>query len=57
MISMRLFTADAPWQPQHQGAVQFLDFLNAWTQLTTLLNEMSRAMGQPDFYPLVLPPD
>ncbi|MBC7598646.1 MAG: putative zinc-binding metallopeptidase, partial [Polaromonas sp.] len=23
--------------------------------LTTLLNEMSRSMGQPDFYPFVLP--
>jgi hypothetical protein len=33
----------------------FLDFLNQWTRLTTLLNEMSRAMGQPDFYPFVLP--
>jgi hypothetical protein len=29
--------------------------LNRWTQLTMLLNGMSRAMGQPDFYPFVLP--
>ena len=24
-------------------------------QLTQMLNEMSRSMGQPDFYPFVLP--
>lgn len=49
------FTLDALYQPEHPGAQGFLDFLNQWTQLTTLLNEMSRAMGQPDFYPFVLP--
>lgn len=49
------FTLDALYQPGHPDAQVFLDFLNQWTQLTTLLNEMSRAMGQPDFYPFVLP--
>ncbi len=49
------FTLDALYQPEHPAAQGFLDFLNQWTQLTTLLNEMSRAMGQPDFYPFVLP--
>lgn len=49
------FTLDALYQPDHPGAQVFLDFLNQWTRLTTLLNEMSRAMGQPDFYPFVLP--
>lgn len=49
------FTLDALYQPEHPDAQVFLDFLNQWTQLTTLLNEMSRAMGQPDFYPFVLP--
>jgi hypothetical protein len=49
------FTLDALYQPEHPDAPVFLDFLNQWTQLTTLLNEMSRAMGQPDFYPFVLP--
>ena len=29
--------------------------LNSWVQLTTVLNELSRSMGQPDFYPFVLP--
>ncbi|MGH6638953.1 MAG: zinc-binding metallopeptidase family protein, partial [Polaromonas sp.] len=48
------FTLDALYQPDHPDAEQFLAFLNHWTQLTTMLNEMSRSMGQPDFYPFVL---
>jgi len=51
------FTLDAVYQPEHAGAGQFLAFLNHWTRLTTMLNEMSRSMGQPDFYPFVLPRD
>jgi hypothetical protein len=49
------FTLDALYQPEHPDAERFLAFLNCWTRLTMLLNEMSRAMGQPDFYPFVLP--
>ena len=49
------FTMDALYQQRDPGAQQFLDFLNDWIRLTTLLNEMSRSMGQPDFYPFVLP--
>jgi hypothetical protein len=49
------FTIDALYQPEHPDAERFLAFLNRWTQLTMLLNEMSRAMGQPDFYPFVMP--
>ena len=41
--------------PDHPEAERFLAFLNRWTQLTMLLNGMSRAMGQPDFYPFVMP--
>jgi hypothetical protein len=48
------FTLAALYQPDHPEAQAFLAFLNQWTQLTTLLNEMSRSMGQPDFYPFVL---
>ena len=42
-------------EPDHPEAERFLAFLNRWTQLTMLLNGMSRAMGQPDFYPFVMP--
>ena len=54
-LEFTAFTLDALYQPEHPGAQTFLDFLNDWTRLTTLLNEMSRSMGQPDFYPFVLP--
>ena len=33
---------------------RFLDFLNGWVRLTNVLNELSRSMGQPDFYPFVM---
>ncbi len=35
-------------------AAGFLAMLNAWTRLTAVLNELSRSMGLPDFYPFVL---
>ena len=55
LLEFTPFTMDALYQQAHPDAQQFLDFLNDWTRLTTLLNEMSRSMGQPDFYPFVLP--
>lgn len=36
------------------GGAQFLAFLNAWIALTGALNELSRSMGHPDYYPFVL---
>ena len=49
------FTLDDLYQPGHPEAEQFLAFVNHWTRLTTMLNEMSRSMGLLDFYPFVLP--
>ncbi len=49
------FTGNVLHRPNDPGAENFLAFLNHWTQLTVLLNGMSRAMGQPDIYPFVLP--
>ena len=54
-LEFTAYTLDTLYQPEHPEAQNFLDFLNDWTRLTTLLNEMSRSMGQPDFYPFVLP--
>jgi len=34
---------------------EFLRLVNAWVELTALLNEMSRSMGEHDFHPFVLP--
>ncbi len=33
---------------------EFLALLNGWMELTGVLNELSRSMGVPDFYPFVL---
>ena len=34
---------------------RFLHFINSWIRFTAVLNELSRSMGLPDFYPFVLP--
>lgn len=54
-LAVEPFGTDALWQPDDAGAQDFLRFLNAWVELTAVLNELSRAMGQHDFYPFVLP--
>lgn len=43
------------WQPDHPTGPEFLALLGDWVSVTCVMNEMSRAMGQPDFYPFVLP--
>ncbi|MCY1186038.1 hypothetical protein D9M73_268720 [compost metagenome] len=50
------FPPQALYDPQHPGGAAFLSFVNAWIELAGMLNELSRSMGQPDFYPFVLPP-
>ncbi|MEJ8814959.1 putative zinc-binding metallopeptidase [Variovorax ureilyticus] len=54
-LASDLFEAADLWQPDHPEAGQFLDFINGWVRLTNVLNELSRSMGQPDYYPFVLP--
>ncbi|AUX40154.1 hypothetical protein SOCE26_015510 [Sorangium cellulosum] len=54
-IEAEAWGTDALWWPDHPTAESFLRFLNAWVELTAVLNEMSRSMGQHDFYPFVLP--
>ncbi len=54
-IETEPFDAGALWRTEVPDATDFLHFLNTWVQLTHMLNEMSRSMGQPDFYPFVLP--
>ena len=56
-LEMELFERDALYWPDADDADQFLAIVNDWTRLTGVLNEMSRSMGQPDFYPFVLPRD
>ena len=36
------------------GAQRVILLVNSWVQLTTVLNELARSMGQHDFYPFVM---
>lgn len=42
------------YDPDDPGAPLLLAQVNDWLALITVLNEMSRSMGQPDFYPFVM---
>lgn len=55
-IEMRFkpYTPDVLFRPQDPGGAQFLHFLDSWTRLTAVLNELSRSMGLHDFYPFTL---
>ena len=33
---------------------QFLDMVNGWSELTVAFNQVTRSMGEPDFYPFIL---
>ena len=50
------FPSNVLYDPQDPSAPAFLAFVNAWIELAGMLNELSRSMGQPDFYPFVLSP-
>lgn len=42
---------DALYAPGDRHASRFLELVNGWREITVVLNEMARSMGQPDFYP------
>jgi len=48
------FTSESLSDPNDADSAQFLHFINSWTQLSAVLNELSRGMGLADFYPFVL---
>ena len=48
------FGRDDLYAPDDPLAGTFVFFLNAWFELAYVLNELSRSMGQPDFYPFVV---
>jgi hypothetical protein len=54
-LEIEPFSRDALFKPNDPGAKRFLGFLNGWIELTGVLNELSRSMGQPDLYPFALP--
>lgn len=48
------FTVDDLYDPKAPDAQRVILLVNSWVQLTTVLNEMARSMGQHDFYPFVM---
>jgi hypothetical protein len=48
------FTVDDLYDPAAPDAKRVVLLVNSWVQLTTVLNELSRSMGQHDFYPFVM---
>ena len=48
------FSREDLYAPDDPGAPQALAMINSWLELTTVVNELVRSMGQPDFYPFVM---
>jgi hypothetical protein len=48
------FERDALYAPDAPGGEEFLKMLNSWIEMTMVLNELARSMGQADFYPFVM---
>jgi len=42
------------YDPEAPDAQRVILLVNSWVQLTTVLNELARSMGQHDFYPFVM---
>ena len=53
-LDIEPFTKEMLWQSNVEGADEFLEFANAWVELTGVMNELSRSMGVHDMYPFVL---
>ena len=54
-LEIEPFPKEALYNPDEPGAGRFLGFLNSWIALSAVMNEMSRGMGETDFYPFALP--
>jgi hypothetical protein len=48
------FTVEDLYDPHASDAQRVVLLVNSWVQLTTVVNEMARSMGQHDFYPFVM---
>ncbi len=48
------FSADALWDVSRSGSDEYLQLINDWLRLTSVLNELSDSMGQAPFYPFLL---
>ena len=48
------FAVEDLYDPTAPDAQRVILLINSWIQLTTVLNELARSMGQHDFYPFVM---
>jgi hypothetical protein len=48
------FGREALWDASRAGSSTYLQLINDWLRLTSVLNELSDSMGQAPFYPFVL---
>jgi hypothetical protein len=48
------FTREDLYDPDDPNADRMLVFVNSWIEMITVLNEMARSLGHPDFYPFVM---
>lgn len=48
------FSVKDLYDPEAPDAKRVILLMNSWVQLTTVLNELARSMGQHDFYPFVM---
>ncbi|MBL9083368.1 MAG: putative zinc-binding metallopeptidase [Planctomycetales bacterium] len=48
------FSVKDLYDPEQPDAERVILLVNSWVQMTTVLNELARSMGQHDFYPFVL---
>jgi hypothetical protein len=54
-IEIEPFTREDLYDPEDGNADRVLFLLNSWVEMITVLNEMARSLGHPDFYPFVMP--
>ncbi len=54
-LAYEAYTLDDVWWREAKNAEEFLGFINSWIRITSVMNELCRSMGQPDFYPFALP--
>ena len=48
------FSVEDLYDPEAPDAKRVILLMNSWVQMTTVLNELARSMGQHDFYPFVM---
>lgn len=53
-LDIEPFTDKDLYDPTVPDAQHVILLMNSWVQLTTVLNELARSMGQHDFYPFVM---